>query len=624
MYINERDQINYHGFLRALREMNGVSQEKVAKGVCTTSGMNRFENGNRVAEKLMRDRLTSRLGISGEKYEDYLQPKEYVRWQQRLRIVKAIERGDLSAAKEEIASYEVLPNLNCVNKQFVDTMRYIILSLESAPAEERLECIKAAVKHTVPNVNKALAGEHLLSDQELNLIAEQIPLLPAKKVAVDDTTWRIAEYEKLITYMENSRWERLQVAKVYPKVAYHICCLLLAKTPDESECRCGLELCGNAIEQLRDTSRLYYFIELAETRRALANRLFALGVEPSEKLQLEEMLAENDAWEKVFKELYAEYKVAPYMSNFCYLYYETECHDMVKVIETRRNMLGLSRVKLGAGICTDKTIIRFERQGKNPTIEMARLLFERLGLCAEYRRTRFVSNDAESIRLAIAMAKSINDRNIAEWEKNLYLLKNILDLRIKYNRQQISRYEALLDYRKGKITEAELCLRIGDAISCTMPKATLHKKTGKYFTRNEITCICDCVFEARGEISEVCTNIIFELCMGYTNSQEVGSGEIITYEYIGDGFVHYLGNKGEYETSLKISNSLLKECLTHRRATIVANILYNLDWIYKEDKNSNTSSERNQIKEILNKCLAISIFLKRDGKIAFFQRKLKE
>ena len=100
MYINQRDQINYHGFLRALREMNNVTQEAVSIGICTTSGMNRFENGNRVAEKLMRDRLTARLGISGEKYEDYLQRTEYIRWQHRLRLIKAIEKRDLALAKE--------------------------------------------------------------------------------------------------------------------------------------------------------------------------------------------------------------------------------------------------------------------------------------------------------------------------------------------------------------------------------------------------------------------------------------------------------------------------------------------------------------------------------------------
>ena len=358
MYVNERDQINYHGFLRALREMNQVSQAAVGKGICTVSGMNRFENGNRIAEKLMRDRLTARLGISGEKYEDYLQPKEYVRWEHRLRIVKAIEKKDFALARQELDAYRELPRLNGINLQFVEAMHFMVLSAENAPKDVQLTCITNAVKYTIPNVTKALNGEHLLSDQEINLIAEYMRLCPAKKTVKDEAAWRISEYEKLIAYMDGSCWEKLQKAKVYPKVVYYICQLMQEDGMTEERCRRGLELCHQAIELLRDTCRLYYFIELTEIRKLFAEFLLEGGEACVEKAELEAMLQQNASWENVFKELYAEYKVEAYMSDFCYLYYETECYDMVEVIESRRTMLGLSRVKLGEGICTDKTIDR--------------------------------------------------------------------------------------------------------------------------------------------------------------------------------------------------------------------------------------------------------------------------
>ena len=622
MYINERDQINYHGFLHALKEMNGVSQEKVGKGICTISGMNRFENGNRVAEKLMRDRLTARLGISGEKYEDYLQPKEYVRWEHRLGIIKALEKGNLRVAKEELSTYEELPRHNCVNKQFIETMRYSILLQEGASNETLLDCVTKAIKCTIPNVEKALAGEQLLADQEINLIAEKIRIAPAKKVVQDEKSWRISQYEKLIAYIENSCWEKLQQTKVYPKVAYHICSLLLEKDPTEAECRRGLELCHNAIELLRDSSRLYYFIELTEARRALAERLISLGTEPAETLQLEEMLAENNAWEKVFKELYAEYNVVPYMSDFCYLYYETECHNMVEVIETRRNMLGLSRVKLGEGICTDKTIVRFEREGRNPSIDMARLLFEKMGLCAEYKRTRFISNNAEVNRVAIIMAKSMNDRNIIEWENNLKLLKSILNLEIRHNAQQISRYEALLDFRKRNIEMNDLYERIENALSYTVPIRSLYKNGEVYFTRNELTCIGDFVFEMKNKNTELCAEIISKICLKFMDEKKMDGAKICTYEYLGDGYVNYLGNIGDYKKSLTISQGLLKECLTYRRLPVVSNVLYNLYWIYSEKEDLNPELDTANLKEILRKCFHISIFQKRNRKAAFFQNKL--
>jgi hypothetical protein len=305
--------------------------------------------------------------------------------------VKAIEKKNFTLARAELEAYRGLPRLNCVNLQFVEAMQFMILSEENAPKEELLKCIVKAIKCTVSNEEKALAGVHLLSDQEINLIAEYMRLNPAKKTIRDEVAWRITEYEKLISYMDDSCWESLQKAKVYPKVVYSICKLMLEDGLTEERCRKGLELCHEAFELLRDTCRLYYFIELTEVRKQLAEFLFECGIEDGEKVALEEMLKENFAWENVFRELYAEYKVAPYMSDFCYLYYETECHDMVEVIETRRTMLGLSRVKLGEGICTDKTIVRFEREGRNPSIDLVRLLFERMGLCAEYRRAKIIT-----------------------------------------------------------------------------------------------------------------------------------------------------------------------------------------------------------------------------------------
>ena len=99
---------------------------------------------------------------------------------------------------------------------------------------------------------------------------------------------------------------------------------------------------------------------------------------------------------------------------------------MVEVIETRRNMLGLSRVKLGEGICTDKTIVRFEREGRNPNIDLVRLLFERMGLCAEYRRARVVTNDVRGIQLSIELANYVNDYNYEGMKQCISDLKDIL------------------------------------------------------------------------------------------------------------------------------------------------------------------------------------------------------
>lgn len=624
MYVNERDQINYHGFLRALREMHKLPQECVSKGICSKSGMNRFENGNRVAEKLMRDRLTARLGISGEKYEDYLQPREYVFWEQRLRIVKAIEKRDLVTAKKELSAYEQRTGLNRVNLQFVEAMRYMILSLEDASKEELESCVKKAVKCTVSKVSKALEGAHLLADQEINLIAEQMRLSSPKTVIRDVNTWRVSEYEKLISYMDASKWEKLQLAKVYPKVVYYICQLLLENETTEAECRRGLELCHTAIELLRDTSRLYYFIELTESRRELVARLSNYGISADEKSQLEEMLTESNEWEKVFKELYTEYKVAPYMSDFCYLYYETECHNMATVIETRRNMLGLSRAKLSDNICAERTIIRLEREDYNPSIDTVRNLFERMGMCAEYRRAPIIVQDANALRTHSNLISNFNALRNEAAEECLHKLITEINMDISYNEQEVERFHNIVEFRKGNISKEELQNRTINLFQKTLPFISI--KTGVnranvYLTRAEVECVYDIAFYGKGEMAVVCKEYIEQRCNSLLKGFQPAM--LPTFELLETRWASELGDHGDYTLSNFISTAVLKECLSYRKTQYLAENIYNIAWNNFEN-GSYTHVDNVSALNHLEKCILISNVIKDNDWTTFFQTKVHE
>lgn len=621
MYINERDQINYHGFLRALREMNKVTQEAVSIGICTVSGMNRFENGNRIAEKLMRDRLTARLGISGEKYEDYLQRSEYTRWQHRLRLIKAIENRDLPSAKAELSAYEVLPELNTPNKQFVETMRYMILSLENASSDELLDCISRAIQYTVPNIKEALDGKHLLADQEINLIAEYMRLLPPQSVVRDEKDWRISEYEKLISYIDNSQWEVLQKAKIYPKVTYYICQLLLENEPNEAELRHGLELCHNAIEMLRDSRRLYYFVELTELRRSLAERLLGcFEMTDSEKSAIQEMIEENNTWEKVFKELYTEYEVAPYMSDFCYLYYETECHDMAEVIETRRRMLKLSRVKLGEGICTDRTLIRIEREDRDANIEVVRRLFEKMGLCAEYRRAQIITTNVEALMMynedLYKVASAGNYNKALEYVEKL---KEIINMDLPHNKQEIKRIENYMMYKAKNIDEEGFALNVIESLECTVHAKALLCNKQKFFTRSELTCIHDLAFDMKTNVSKACLNIVEEF---YNEKRsDIIESRFAMREWMMARMSGRLGSEGKYDMSNEMSVSMLKECLVHYRMPNLWDYMYNIIWNYQQE---NDQHDITLVRNGIKTCAVLSHIVEQYNVSAFFQEKLQD
>ena len=237
----------------------------------------------------------------------------------------------------------------------------------------------------------------------------------------------------------------------------------------------------------------------------------------SEKDELEVMLKDNNAWEKVFKDLYEEYKVAPYMSDFCYLYYETECHNMVEVIETRRKMLNLSRVKLGEGICTERTLVRFEREGVNPSVDLVRLLFDKMGLCAEYRRARVITNDVEALMLSIEVVKNINNREVELCEHNLSVLEKKLCMGISHNVQQIKRWNNWLLLLRKEIDRKEFYQRRDAVLECSIQKNCICKIGNNFFTREEWTCLFDVAFQTQGEDAERRIELIEDLCFEKNN-----------------------------------------------------------------------------------------------------------
>lgn len=259
------------------------------------------------------------------------------------------------------------------------------------------------------------------------------------------------------------------------------------------------------MELLHDTKRLYYFVELTETRRELLARLSNCGISVDEQSYRDEM----------FTELDAKYESAPRMSDFCYLYYENACHNMAKVLETRRNMMGLSRAKLSKEICSERAIIRFEREGLNPSIEVARRLFERLGLCGEYRRALIVTTDVDALIQYEDLLGAINGLKEDEIKTRLAEVLSRIDSSIPFNQQELGRLMSLLDFKQNKITRKELTERMVDALEITLPIKALKKgmkQNAVYTTRAELSCLYDIAFYGEGEASDLAKSYIDSKC----------------------------------------------------------------------------------------------------------------
>lgn len=74
--------------LRQLMEQHQVPAAMLCEGICSTDMMTRMKNGERVPDKMTRDRLLARLGLSDERSENMLDREDYVNWEVRRDIVR--------------------------------------------------------------------------------------------------------------------------------------------------------------------------------------------------------------------------------------------------------------------------------------------------------------------------------------------------------------------------------------------------------------------------------------------------------------------------------------------------------------------------------------------------------
>lgn len=568
MYVNNRDQINYHNFLKNARSKSGASQSQVAAGLYTSSAYNRAELGVRIPEKLMRDRLTARLGFSGEHYVEYLGLEELQQWKQRQDIVSAIAEKDIETAETVLESYEKLADLtNTVQLQFIKSMRFFILQAKGASKEELLMQVQDAVRCTVANVDKALVGVHLLADQELNLIAESMRLQPHTGVVSDESTWRILEYQKLITYMDHSFMENLAKVKVYPKVTSFICKEVLKEGVSACHLRDAWKLCDTSLELLFDTHRLYYFIELLEYKKAILYRLQEDEMDDRETDEIEAALKETIILERKWKAYFKEYELPLYIEDSTYLYWETECYSAVEVLESRRKMLGLPRRTLCDGICTERSLIRIERTNLSPSMYILNNLFERMGLCAEYRRGTLVSWDTEVLNIYKELSESLNDFCKETSGECIEKLKKELCMELSFNQQEIRRTENLRAEKCNEFEKESFGEMLEDTLECTLPIWALYNQKGDlpwYYTRSELACIHDLAFLVRSEHSECCVEIIQNYCKKQME-YPIHPTKIATLELLLGGLISYLRTIGEEERAKSLRLNLFKSCLFYRR-----------------------------------------------------------
>lgn len=630
MALYTTDDINFHGFLAARRQMQGKPLTQVGRGLYSKPMLARIESGERLPGKLERDRMVERLGVSGDRYEDYLPLNDYEWWTQRQEIVKAVEAKDWSFVETKLEEYKGKRRRSRVEKQFLQAMRFMMMQGMEAADEELHAVMEEAFHYTVPNIKQRFPKHLLLAPQEINLFIEYVRYHRPTKAYTEAKwrKWKRAKYARISQYIDQSCMDNIGKAKVYPKLVYYICQEYSVEQKRLREIAYCLKLCNDAIELLRDTRRMYYLVELLELRQTYIAAILKIREEGltdvnAEVEELQALAKISGEWEKMFKDLYKRYDVNPYMENFCYLYWETESYCINDVIRIRRKMLGLTQAELVDGICDVKTLRRTERKKRNAQMCEVREMFERLGLCPEYVRANVVTSDAEVMKVHEELAKYINAGNVVKWKEGIKKEEQLLSMDIPQNRQVVLRDKILLELELQNITEDEAREAMKEVLGLTMPIDKVCESDEWYLTIEELSCL-NSIAVSNDNLDE---NKYMEILRNYCHAEcergrvvsRIGINELIMLDT-----VNYLGDFGAFQESSELAKVLLKNCLMNRRMPALARVLYILYWNEIQQRKLGIPTRANiDTNVILQSCILFSDFIKNQDDMDFFSSKLK-
>lgn len=550
----------------------GISIEELCEGLCSQSMFARICNGERSADKLLRERLMQRLGISDTRNESFLFRDEYDMWKLRQQMVNSMNREQYKQVEELLQEYKSKASMeNPLEQQFCLVMEVQLLLAQGCGEQQIKERIERALKLTVPNIDTKSLHQLLLSEQEMDLVLEYSKYCHPKRITQC--------CEGLLEYVKQHIHDEYMKAKIFPKIVYYQC----IAEGEESDWDMLLQNCNEAIDCLRDTKRLYYFWELLCEREKIYEHFIKKASAESEKTQkqvLVLMQEENALWKQTLEEMYRDCGVSPAMKNGCYLYLQRDTFCMNEIIFKRRTMLGMTRKELCEGICSEKTIARVELTNGKMQMPIARQVLQRLGLSGERQRVDVVTSNPEALKLVKDIATYGYNREYDKEQEALEKLEKMISMEEPINRQYVKRVSVLLMRDRGEIAGDKVLEGLVEALEYTISLDIIENARDLCLTKGERICLMNLArSHGRNNLSRY-HKILWELCKQYEENDEIAQN-LSMYEFVMAHIASVLGNAGHYEESSAISRIIIREDALARQFGNIADGIYNMAYNYK-------------------------------------------
>ena len=425
------------------REKQGISQERLCRGLCAVSALSRYENGERIPDRLLMNALIQRLGKSSDQLTTMISCQEYAYFEWKRTVKEALRKKNISLVQVLLQKKEALDgHVNSALQEQV--YRYIQGILRGTSVD--ISDLEEAIRLTNPEFSGKIEEGDLFSIQELNLL-----LFYAKCTMQKEPERGRELLEVLLQYIQEYITDIRAKNQIFPRAVSIYCQQVRERQFAEKR----YLLCKEAlVDSVKDQS-FEYAVSILES---LEKDSGYLGKEADL----------YQAWKNVLREVYQEFEI-----EMTWMEWGIEIPENLflipEILLSARVEKGLSQEEASEGICTPETYSRIETGKRSPSLKNLEALENRLEIKQGYLIGEVWTNESSVLELTQKLRMAVSNLNLETWEECQKKLEEKLDLSKKINRQYVEGYRTCLEYQQGKISEAEWIRQHRTTLSYTFP-----------------------------------------------------------------------------------------------------------------------------------------------------------
>lgn len=557
------------------RTKKKISLQDLADGISSASALQRLENGERIPDFFVLERIIERLGRSINKIEFLYSETAYELYFLRVLIEKYIDEMDYIEAKNALAYYESLPAarepLHC---QFIYKCKAIIFCEKEKNHEKAMEYFAKALQQTVPDFSLEDLEIRLLGEEELMILLLWIQ----EGVEVDALSFEL-DGDKILTYID-TRYEDEEVkVNIYSKAAWVIGTLEIK----QNNYQAALYYTFRGEQVLTENKVLMHLPQFLERILSLTKDVDVTAYTEWKK--------QRDALRYLYKEYEKPWDADAY--DIWKRFRQQEVYLMSEVFGQERKLLEQSQEKLAGEVDIDqKTISRIENgkyKPKNGTFEKLR---EYLEVDRDICSTRIVVEDFRLLELERQIAKLNEEKKEREARRLYQKLKSQLSMQWNENRQYVKYMDTLFTSKLDNISFEEAIAGCLEAFSITR-KGVLWDKVALVTLNRFEAFILNYVAICYDKIGDKNKAIEIAECIlqGYENSKVDLRYHYVAVTLVGSNLVDWYEEVGRFDDAIAWCDKIIKLELECNRGVHIGYLLSEKRYTMDRMENQNLESK---------------------------------